>query len=76
MHPILFRLPEWVPVLGGEPITSFGLFVFLSFMTGGILLNREMKRIGWNPDIAWDVIFAAVVGGIIGAKVYYILLHN
>ncbi len=76
MYPNLFRLPEWVPLLGGEPITSFGFFVFLSFLTGGILLNREMKRIGWNPEIAWDVVFAAVVGGILGAKIYYILLHT
>ncbi len=75
MHPILFRLPEWVPVLGGEPVTSFGVMMLLSFLTAGFLLRAEMERNGFDPDRAWDFVFAAVIGGIGGAKLYYILLN-
>ena len=75
MYPIFFRLPSWLPFMGGEPITSFGVFMFLSFLTGGMLLRSEMERTGHDPDRAWDLVFMAVLGGVIGAKAYYVLLN-
>jgi phosphatidylglycerol:prolipoprotein diacylglycerol transferase len=33
-----------------------------------------MRRMGEDPDRAWDLVFMAVVGGIVGAKLYYLLL--
>jgi phosphatidylglycerol:prolipoprotein diacylglycerol transferase len=75
VYPIFFRLPSWLPLMGGEPITSFGVFMFLSFLTGGILLRSEMERTGHDPERAWDLVFMAVLGGVIGAKVYYVLLN-
>jgi phosphatidylglycerol:prolipoprotein diacylglycerol transferase len=61
--------------MGGEPITSFGVFMFLSFLVGGMLLRAEMERTGHDPDRAWDLVFMAVLGGVIGAKTYYVLLN-
>ena len=75
MFPNLFRFPEWVPLLGGEWITSFGLFMFLSFVTGGLVGRTEMARKGYDPEKYWDLVFMAVLGGIVGAKVYYVLLN-
>ncbi len=75
MYPIFFRLPEWFPFLGGEPITSFGVFMFLAFLTGGMFLRAEMARVELEADKAWDILFMAVVGGVLGAKIYYILLN-
>jgi phosphatidylglycerol:prolipoprotein diacylglycerol transferase len=75
MYPNLFRLPEWFPILGGEPITSFGVMMLLSFLTGGYVLRSELRRLGEDPEKAWDLVFMAVVGGILGAKGYYILLN-
>jgi len=75
VYPIFFRLPSWLPFMGGEPITSFGVFMFLSFLTGGMLLRSEMERTGHDPDRAWDLVFMAVLGGVIGAKAYYVLLN-
>lgn len=75
MYPVIFELPDWFPILGGEPITSFGVFMLLSFLTGGYLLRAELGRIGEDPEKAWDLVFMAVVGGILGAKGYYILLN-
>jgi phosphatidylglycerol:prolipoprotein diacylglycerol transferase len=34
-----------------------------------------MRRIGMDPDITWDLLFWAVVGGLLGAKIYYMLLN-
>jgi len=75
MYPNLFRLPDWFPFLGGEPITSFGVMMLLSFLTGGYVLRSELRRVGEDPEKAWDLVFMAVVGGILGAKGYYILLN-
>lgn len=75
MYPIFFRLPEWFPLLGGDPITSFGVFMFFAFLTGGVLVRAEMERVGLEAEKAWDVLFMAVVGGVLGAKIYYILLN-
>jgi len=75
MYPNLFNLPEWFPFIGGEPITSFGVMMLLSFLTGGYLLRAELDRMGEDPEKAWDLVFMAVIGGIIGAKGYYILLN-
>jgi len=75
VYPILFHLPSWLPLMGGAPITSFGPFVALSFLVGGVLLRSEMERTGHDPERAWDLVFMAVLGGMIGAKTYYVLLN-
>ena len=75
MLPILFRFPEWVPFLGGAPVTSFGLMMFLAFVTAGVVLRKEMERNGYDGEQAWDLVFMAVIGGIVGAKLYYVFLN-
>ena len=75
MYPILFTFPAWVPLIGGMPITSFGVMMFLSFMVGGLTMRPIMREKGIDPERAWDVIFMAVIGGIVGGKLYYVLLN-
>ena len=75
MWPILFTLPEGLPILGGEAITSFGVFMLFSFLTAGFVLKSEFARTGYEPEKAWDFVFMAVLGGIGGAKIYYIFLN-
>jgi phosphatidylglycerol---prolipoprotein diacylglyceryl transferase len=75
VYPIFFRLPEWFPFLGGEPITSFGVFMFFAFLAGGMLLRAEMERVDLPAEKAWDMLFMAVLGGVLGARIYYIFLN-
>lgn len=75
MYPIIFELPNWFPLLGGQPITSFGVFMVFSFLTGGYIIRAGLRQIGADPEKAWDLVFMAVVGGIVGAKGYYVLLN-
>jgi phosphatidylglycerol:prolipoprotein diacylglycerol transferase len=75
MYPIIFELPTWIPIIGGAAITSFGVFMLLSFLTGGYLTRAELRRIGEDPEKGWDLVFMAVVGGIVGARLYYVLLN-
>jgi phosphatidylglycerol:prolipoprotein diacylglycerol transferase len=75
LYPNLFHLPDWVPFVGGQPITSFGLMMLLAFLSAGLVHRSEMKRAGERGEVTWDLLLMAVVGGILGAKVYYILLN-
>ncbi|UCC26991.1 MAG: prolipoprotein diacylglyceryl transferase [Gemmatimonadales bacterium] len=75
MLPHLFRFPEWLPLVGGEYVTSFGVMMFLSFVTAGLILRAEMERNGFDGEKAWDLIFMAVIGGIVGGKLYYVFLN-
>ena len=53
MFPILFEFPDWVPGLGGQPVTSFGLMMLLAFLSAGLVHRAETKRIGGEPDTTW-----------------------
>jgi phosphatidylglycerol:prolipoprotein diacylglycerol transferase len=75
MYPVVFRLPDWFPLLGGEAITSFGVLMLLAFITAAYVTRAELGRVGEDPDKVWDLVFMAVVGGIVGAKAYYVLLN-
>jgi len=75
VYPILFTLPEGLPMVGGAPITSFGVMMLLSFVTAGYVLRAGMRHGGLDGDWAWDLVFWAVLGGVVGAKAYYALLN-
>ncbi|HET9985233.1 MAG TPA: prolipoprotein diacylglyceryl transferase [Longimicrobiales bacterium] len=68
MFPTLFKI-------GGFTVTSFGLMMFLAFVAGGWVLSKQLERRGQNPGIAWDVLAWLALGGILGARLYYIALH-
>ena len=60
---------------GPLQFTGFGLAVLLGFVISQIIAERELRRRGqqdWK-SVA-DLVLAAVVGFLIGAKVYYVLV--
>jgi phosphatidylglycerol:prolipoprotein diacylglycerol transferase len=69
MFPTLFRY-------GSFEITTFGLMMFLAFVVGGWVLTRQFRRYGMPDDEATNVLLAAALGGIVGAKVYYAILYG
>jgi len=68
MLPVLFEI-------GGFKVTSFGVMIALSFLAAGWLLARGLQRQGQDPEAAWDLAGWAAICGILGAKVYYLILH-
>jgi len=60
--------------LGGFTITGYGLMMMVAFLMSGWIFARELQRDGLRPEIAWDAVMWAVIGGIGGAKIYYALL--
>jgi phosphatidylglycerol:prolipoprotein diacylglycerol transferase len=75
VFPILFRFPESLPLVGGMEITSFGVMMFAAFVTAGVIFRSELERNGYEGEKAWDFVFMAVIGGIVGAKLYYVFLN-
>jgi phosphatidylglycerol:prolipoprotein diacylglycerol transferase len=60
--------------VGPVPVTGFGIAVVLGFAIGQIVGQRELARRGHDPSPVADVVLGAVVGFLVGAKVYYALL--
>jgi phosphatidylglycerol---prolipoprotein diacylglyceryl transferase len=48
--------------------------MMVAFLMGGWLIALELRRRGLVEDYAADVVTAAVIGGIIGAKLWYVAL--
>lgn len=75
MLPILFRIPEWVPIVGDEAITSFGALLLMAFLLGGTLFVRRLR--GHRPDaVGWDLVVTGAVAGIVGAKLLHLAVHG
>jgi len=60
--------------LGPLTISGFGIAVALGFVIGQIIGQRELARRGHDPQPVGDVVLAAVVGFLVGAKLYYVIL--
>tara|TARA_Y100001970_G_C14113381_1_gene792173 strand:+ start:313 stop:1158 length:846 start_codon:yes stop_codon:yes gene_type:complete len=65
-----------IPIFGFEfhlIIYSFGLMLVLAFYSCYFFLNYDLKLLGYNEKLASDIIFWAALGGVVGAKLYYLL---
>ncbi|HMG00291.1 MAG TPA: prolipoprotein diacylglyceryl transferase family protein, partial [Gemmatimonadaceae bacterium] len=63
--------------VGPLQLTGFGLAVLLAFVISQIIAQRELARRGHDPEPIGDIVFAAVIGGLLGGKLYYaILMHD
>lgn len=60
--------------IGRFQFTGFGIAVLMAFVIAQIISQRELYRRGHDPAPIADLIFAAVIGGLVGAKVYYAVL--
>jgi phosphatidylglycerol:prolipoprotein diacylglycerol transferase len=69
VRPILFQL-------GPIPISAFGVFLLLAFFAAIALARRAAQaRLGVDPNAMVDLSLYAVVAGIIGARVGFILVN-
>ena len=57
-------------------IHSFGLMLATAFITVVFVLQYELKRRGFVPEVAASIVMASAVGGIVGAKIYSALLDG
>ena len=63
-------LPE-IDILGLE-VKTFGLFFALNFVCWGVVVAVRLREIGRPPDWAWEMVFVALIGGFLGARLYWV----
>ena len=68
MYPELFSI-------GSVTVHSFGLMMALAFIAAGIVSYREFRRRGLNPEHVYWLTIAAAIGGVLGAKINFLLLN-
>lgn len=73
MYPELITLN--LPVIGQLTITSFGVMMALAFLAAYQVTRSEFDRMERDPELAADLLLGALVGGIVGAKLYYVFLN-
>lgn len=66
MIPVLFKI-------GPLAINSFGVMAMLGFLVPTLLLRKELARKALDPDIANGIAIAAMIGGFLGARLYFII---
>jgi phosphatidylglycerol:prolipoprotein diacylglycerol transferase len=66
MYPILFQI-------GPITVYSFGAFMALAALSAAWVVHLELKRRGYNPELASTMVFAAAIGGLVGARILFII---
>ncbi len=61
--------------LGPVTLQTFGICFALGFLASGAVISRRFRELGYRPDRAWEAIGAALVGGLIGARLDYLIEH-
>jgi len=62
--------------IGSLTIHTFGLMFALAFLAAGALVGRRLRELGKSTDWAYEMIFAALIGGVVGSRVYYVIQNN
>ena len=60
--------------LGPLAVTGYGLMMMVAFLMGGWAIQLQLRRRALNEEYAADIVIGAVVGGLIGAKLWYVAL--
>jgi phosphatidylglycerol:prolipoprotein diacylglycerol transferase len=64
--------------IGPLSLTGFGIAMLLAFVIGQIVATSELERRKQTAaaNLMGDVVVAAVIGGLLGAKIYYAILFH
>ncbi len=68
MYPIMFHL-------GNFPIYSYGVMLAVAILTSIIYAMRRAPRYQISPDAVVEVSALCIIGGIIGARLLYVLIN-
>lgn len=62
--------------IGPLTIGSFGVMVALAFLAALLVLKAEFLRQGIEADLAESLITGAMIGGLVGAKLYFVFFET
>jgi phosphatidylglycerol:prolipoprotein diacylglycerol transferase len=67
VYPFILRL-------GPIELTGYGLMMMVAFLMAGWAIQLDLRRRALDEEFAADIVIAGVVGGLLGAKIWYVLL--
>jgi len=67
VYPLVFHL-------GPFTVTGYGLMMMVAFLMAGWAIQLDLRERGRGEEYAADIVMAAVIGGLVGAKIWYVLL--
>lgn len=70
MRPVLFELPYV-----GIKVLGFGAMMVLALVASLGLAAWRARREKLNPDVFYDLGFWMIIGGVVGARLFFVLQH-
>lgn len=58
------------------PIRGYGFLMFLGFIGAGLTASRLAARVGITSDVIWDLGIWGLLGGIVGARLFYLVQYH
>lgn len=58
------------------PIRGYGFMMFLGFIGAGLTASRLAARVGITSDVVWDLGIWGLLGGIVGARLFYLVQYH
>ena len=69
-----FRINDTAFTVFGFDIKWYSLLIVFGLILAMIYGFSQMKKYGIDPDRAIDVILAGILGGLVGARIYYVVM--
>ena len=68
MNPVLVSI-------GNFEVRWYSVILLIAFLFGIFIVNREAKRFDIEKDFIFNMLFWALIFGIIGARIYYVIFN-
>jgi phosphatidylglycerol:prolipoprotein diacylglycerol transferase len=59
--------------LGPLDLQTFGICFALGFLVSGAVIGRRLRELGKPPDWAYELVFAALIGGLVGSRLDFLI---
>jgi len=60
----------------GIPVFGYGLMMFIGFSSATWLASRRVRSIGQPSEVIWDMMIWALIPGLIGARIIYLMQYG
>jgi phosphatidylglycerol---prolipoprotein diacylglyceryl transferase len=59
--------------IGPLDLKTFGICFAVGFLASGVLIGQRFRELGKPADWSYEMVFAALVGGLVGSRVDYLI---
>ncbi len=59
--------------IGPLELQTFGICFALAFLVSGLIVGRRFRELGLPADWTYEMVFAALIGGLIGSRVDFLI---